>query len=60
MRLSASSYINDLSHGGIRFEKIENSEMIIKACKSVVKYIERKYPKQIENCQQNKISYSKK
>lgn len=46
------SYIQDMSHGGIRFDRIENDEMIIKACNSVVNYIKHKYPKQIENCKE--------
>lgn len=50
--LGISSLMHDLSHGGTRFEFIQNREQLINSCKAVIEYINRKYPKQIENCKE--------
>lgn len=49
--LGVYSLIEDLSHGRVRFETIQNQQMLVNACKSVIKFIGQKYPKQIENCE---------
>ncbi len=52
--LEIYTYMQDLSHGGVRFDQPQNNQMIIKACKAVVDYINHHYPQQILNCQQIK------
>ena len=47
------TYMQDLSHGAMRYETIQNDEMIVKVCEALINFIKKKYPKQIENCANN-------
>lgn len=47
------TYMQDLSHGAMRYEVIQNDEMIIKVCEALINFVKKKYPKQIENCVNN-------
>lgn len=47
------TYIEDLSHGRVRFDEANNKEMIISACEAVIKYVSNHYPHQIENISKN-------
>ena len=42
------SMIQDMSHGGIRDQKGFTDDMLIEACKGLIKYVQRKYTGQIE------------
>lgn len=42
------SLIEDQSHGGLREERGYTDEMLIETCKTVIKFINNKYPGQIE------------
>ena len=47
------TYMQDLSHGAMRYEVIQNDGMIIKVCEALINFVKKKYPKQIENCVNN-------
>ncbi len=49
------SLCQDLSHGNLRGEVPYDDELLIAACKIVISFVERKYPKQVEKVREQNV-----
>lgn len=49
------SLCQDLSHGNLRGEVPYDDELLISACKAVISFVEKKYPKQVEKVREQNV-----